>query len=51
MADFVKGLFGGQQKVAQPHSGGDDGTPHPNIFFPSRNATREPGSGHTNTFG
>lgn len=24
MADFVKGLFGGQQKVAQPHSGGDD---------------------------
>ena len=25
MADFVKGLFGGQQKVAHPHSGGDDG--------------------------
>ncbi|KAF1966359.1 DUF1682-domain-containing protein [Bimuria novae-zelandiae CBS 107.79] len=24
MADFVKGLFGGQQKVANPHSGGDD---------------------------
>lgn len=28
MADFIKGLFAGQQKVANPHSGGDDGT-HP----------------------
>jgi hypothetical protein len=46
MADFVKGLFGGQQKVAQPHSGGDDGTPAPAVRL-ARAATRGPGWWHT----
>ncbi|KAJ4355554.1 uncharacterized protein N0V89_003572 [Didymosphaeria variabile] len=57
MADFVKGLFGGQQKVAQPHSGGDDdfadyaGAPDPSPALSSFATTGAASAAPTSTVG